>query len=328
MTLSRQPQYYTYLVQSGDSLSGILEKLYAIPPQNTARREAALSHIMALNPKIKNRNLIHPGQQIRLSALSLADMDKLCKVPQKTAPVEAVALPQTPMPITADERDAYWAMAWFEHNSQWLTAPGSVALGAGGNLFGPANNAMISQIEQLYNSYKAGQLTKGQYSYRRSQLLKEFARRVGPVEKLLFGGKTTPETIRIARAGGVPATANITRHSARLNNLAKLAKGGGVVLTGVGLYSGCVQISKADSQQEKNEIFVETLGSAAVGGVAGTVITFALVSNPVGWGVSLILAVGTTAVAYGSGKLGRYVYNKSGSKVDMVGMTKVDELCQ
>ena len=80
-----------------------------------------------------------------------------------------------------------------------------------------------------------------------------------PVEKILFGNKTTHQSIRIARAGGVPATANIDKHADRLKNLGTMSKHGGIVLVGVGLTAACMQIANTPDTKEKNEIFVETI---------------------------------------------------------------------
>jgi len=42
----------------------------------------------------------------------------------------------------------------------------------------------------------------------------------------MFGKNTTHETIRIARADSIPATANIARHADRLKSLTVVSKGG------------------------------------------------------------------------------------------------------
>lgn len=78
-------------------------------------------------------------------------------------------------------------------------------------------------------------------------------------------------------------------------------KGGGIVLTGVGLTASCMQIENTTDQNEKNDIFVETVTSTTMGLGLGVAVSLFLTSNPIGWGTALVLAVGTTAVSYGTG---------------------------
>ena len=52
-----------------------------------------------------------------------------------------------------------------------------------------------------------------------------------------------------------------------------------------------------------------------------------LISNPIGWGTALVLAVGTTAVGYMSGKIARTVYSLNGEKIDFITGTGVDSIC-
>lgn len=125
---------------------------------------------------------------------------------------------------------------------------------------------------------------------------------IGPFEKWLFGSRTTHEAVRIARGGGVPAGANIARHADKLNKLATVGKVGGYALVGVGLTASCMQIADTQDKQEKNEIFVETVASISIGLISGALVGLFLVSNPIGWGTALVLATGSAAVSYGSGK--------------------------
>ena len=89
-----------------------------------------------------------------------------------------------------------------------------------------------------------------------------------------------------------------------------------------------MQIANAADAQEKNEIFVETITSTSAGIGLGFAVGVFLVSNPIGWGSAIVLAVGSTALSYGTGKFFRYGYNKSGMQVDFVTGAGVDRICQ
>lgn len=203
-------------------------------------------------------------------------------------------------------------------------------MGSASNLLSKGNTALLDEVNQLYADYKSskGNITKGQYDYKRKQLLDTFKRNIGPAERLLFGNKTTHETIRIARSGALPASTKITHQISRLNHFASLAKGGGIVLTAVGAGVSCRQIANAQSQHEKNGIFAESVASISVGSGLAAGIGVFLVSNPIGWGTALVLAVGTTAIGFASGKGARYAYNSEFKHVDLVKATHIDQVCK
>ena len=62
--------------------------------------------------------------------------------------------------------ESFWALAWLEQNSNYLTIPGGTALGASGNLLSPANVGLINAVSDHYADYKSGGISKGQYDYR------------------------------------------------------------------------------------------------------------------------------------------------------------------
>ena len=52
------------------------------------------------------------------------------------------------------------------------------------------------------------------------------------------------------------------------------------------------------------------------------------ISNPIGWGAALVIAVGSTAISYGAGKLGRTMYDIYGNKIDIVSGMGVSKICK
>lgn len=100
------------------------------------------------------------------------------------------------------------------------------------------------------------------------------------------------------------------------------------MLAGVGIAASCREIANSDSRQEKNEIFVETVTSTAVGSAAGVAVGLFLMSNPVGWGTALILAAGSAAASYASGRGARKAYTRYGAEIDLVSGAGVDRVCR
>ena len=94
------------------------------------------------------------------------------------------------------------------------------------------------------------------------------------------------------------------------------------------LNMGCYQIANTANQHKKNEIFVETVASTLIGVASTYGIGLLLFSNPVGWGVALVLGTAAAVGSYGAGKGATMVYDKFLHKHDLVTLTGVDRLCQ
>lgn len=69
------------------------------------------------------------------------------------------------------------------------------------------------------------------------------------------------------------------------------------------------------------------LGST-VAGFGAAAVTVLLVSNPIGWGTAIVLAVGTAGASYLSGKLATWAYTAWVSPIDFVNGTGVSQVCR
>lgn len=329
MSPRNTPVYYDYIVKSGDTLSGIIHKMYGQTPSSPGYRKS-LDFVLSLNPQIKNPNRIFPGNVVHLGVIPAAAKTSTTATTSKQSGGASTKKPTSTIPthLSPQDIDYLWALSWLEHNPNSLVVPGSIIAGGASNLLSPGNTDLINKVSDLYAEFKSGKLTKGQYDSRRKTVLDQLKRNLGPTERLLFGNKTTHETIRIARGGGMPATAHIDKNFARLTKLAQFGKYGGIILTGVGVAASCAQIADTQDQHEKNEILVETVVSTAMGGVGGYFVGVFLISNPVGWGTALVLATGAVALSYLSGKGARYAYDMKGNRYDFVKGTGVGRLCR
>lgn len=326
MSVAQQPiQYLEYRVKPGDTLSFILSQFYDVN-FGSSEYKRRVAGIMELNPHISNPDRITAGDLLVLEASAGPQM---CLAPQENQPkLFKAPAPQILSSVPRDSDSDFYALSWLASNANYLTLPGSVALGGQGNLLSGGNLGLIDKVSELYADYKSGKLTKNQYDYQRRLTLDQFRKNIGPFEKLLYGEKTPHEVVRIARGGGVPATANITANTQQLKKLAAMAKHGGIVLTGVGVAASCMQIADADTQKEKNGILVETVVSTVVGGGASFLVGLFLVSNPVGWGTALVLATGSVASGYMAGKASRIAFDRSGTKVDLVEGLGISSVCR
>ncbi len=315
--MNQDVKSFEYKIKSGDTLSGIIFKMYGYG-LNDSRYSDKESYILSINPHITSPGLIRTGDILQLNTLP-----SIAKKPVPKSPGRFVT-----KQVNSQDMENFWALSWLEQNTNYLTIPGGISTGANANLLSGGNIALINAVSDHYADYKSGRISKGQYDYRRRVSLDKLKANIGPFEKWIFGKNTTHESIRIARSGGIPATENITMNANKLNRLASLGKTGGIVLVGVGLTASCMQIAKIKNTHEKNEIFVETIASTTTGIGIGAVVGLFLVSNPIGWGAAIVLAVGSAAVSYGAGKVARYSYDKSGSQIDFVSGSGIGTICK
>jgi hypothetical protein len=312
-----------YQVKSGDSLSAIIKQYHG--NISLQQQKSILNKILADNPEIKNPNVIYPGQIFALDVpQNYCAFPGLPKMPTIQADVQEVkVIKQTLQKTTVQE-------------SSLLSAIAPIMLGSGSssmmmiNQTFKTNTPLVAEMVENYNDYKANNLTKGQYDYRRNTLLNRLKTKLGPTNILLNGTKSPNEVLRISRKKGSLPTQTMTQQINRMNRLSKIASRGGIVLSVAGLGVACHQISNTDNNQTKNEILVESLGGLGGGIVFGAMsaLTVMLMATPVGWTAALVIGAGSVLSSYGAGQLAKNVYSTSGTHIDLASATKVAELCK
>ncbi len=334
---------YNYVVKPGDSLSKIIAEHYGVRPHNP-RYKFTEASVMYHNRFIQDPNKIYPGQVLRFLPVNESDPVLSCPVPEEFYQ-QLYASPETRhslepadsgylrrvryhMPVTQEEQEAFRILAWLQQNYDLLSVSSGSGFNAFGGIVSEANKAFIIEVKNLHSQYRAGHITENQYHYRRRLALQAFTRRIGPFEKLVFNGQTAREAIRINRSKAFPATKNIDHHLNRLGRFAQYAKHGGLILSVAGVGMGCYNIAQAETQRMKNEIFVETLGSTFVGGFVSLVLGIIFMSNPIGWGVALVLGTATAVGSWGAGKGLAMAYDKYFNQYDLVKASSVDQLCK
>lgn len=317
--------YLLYRVKPNDTLTKILTRYH--PTATAQELQELLATVQANNPAILDPNRIYIDQLIQIP------------VPQLYCPAP---LPENPLiSILSSEED------WFpELQARWqagnqddkdlissllpvfLLGTGSAKLSLLDNTFS-TNTPLMRALVENYEDYKAGSKSKGQYDYQRRKLLDKLTSNLGPTNFVLNGTSQPREVLRISRIKGESPTQPIQAQVRKMKQVSQLAKGGGIVLTGVGLGIACDQIKTSNSLQEKNEILVESAGSVATGVVysIGTTIGLVLLATPVGWVGALAIGVGGAIASYGGGKIARKFYSTSGNDYDFVGKIGVDQIC-
>lgn len=223
MSLTPAPRYYEYAVKPQDTLSHLVFTFYGFGP-GSAHYRSAQEFLLSLNPEVKNSDRIEVGQILRVAEYAPPSVFTRPHRPHHLLdtlqdPLLLDVLGDTPYlsaSVHPTDRNQFWALSWLEHHGNWLTVPGGIALGATENLMSPGNIDLIKKISDLYAEYQKNKITKGEYDARRKAALDQFKQNVGPMERLLFGKRTTHQAVRIARAGGIPATAHIAKHAKEL----------------------------------------------------------------------------------------------------------------
>ncbi|WP_425642363.1 LysM peptidoglycan-binding domain-containing protein [Marinomonas gallaica] len=337
-----------YYVKPGDTLSQIITSYYDIR-YGTTEYDYALLQVLFNNKHITNPNSIQPRQVISLLPMTPRYGVSMC-LEEDAAQQDFEVLRNKAMnnnsvmafrpndsatqqflssiPSDPQERDMFWTLAWLQSNYDILSTGAAATANVLGELAGEQNSSLIKEVDSLYIQYQNKKLTKSQYDYKRRQVLKNYSQRVGPVfERAVFNGQTTQQAIRINRTKALPANANILKYAGRLNELAKLASKGGLILTGFGVVKGAHDMCQADNIHEKNEIFVETLSGAIGGTLAGIGAGIILASTPIGWVGILAIGAVSALAGLGAGKQARSTYNMFGDPVDIVSLTRAQAIC-
>ena len=362
--MNQKPTKFEYKIRPGDTLSSLVLQFYMAAP-GTIRYKAIIEAIKKNNPHIEDPNFIkaedilvfptidtgldEPQQKLFSSTdypMPFRGEFNRCtpenplgrpthSVPRITTPFISAKSPTSVhhppfsnQNVDSEERDLFWALTWLASHSSEVSMPANIFAGSVENLLDKNNLDLIESVSDSYAAYRGGSMSRGQYDYARKKALDTLSNRLGPTEKWLFNGRTSKESIRIARGGGVPATQHIKANAARLAKLAKTAKYGGVVLTGVGLAASCYQVANTTGKDEKNDIIVESLASTAAGGLIGVGVGLFLVSNPIGWGTAIVIAAGSAVTAYTAGKIAKGAYDYSGRPVDLHSGLGIDRVCK
>ncbi len=309
-----------YHVRPGDNLGKIINRYHGFV--TTPQREAIISQIKIDNPGLKNPNKIYPNQLLQLS------------IPPQYC---SITSHQGSTPVLQIDKELIKPLQsqWQRSNPQekkLLSTLTPIMLGTGYasttmlNKTFTANTPLLTEMAQNYDDYRAGTITKGQYDYRRKKLVSNIKARIGPLGKILSGTRTQSEVLRISKTKGRTPTQNITRQIGRMNQLAKHAARGGVVLSAVSLGLACNDIANTTDTHKKNKILVESVGG--VFGGAATAVVIMLMFTPVGWVAALAVGTAGALGGYAAGKgMGQW-YDTYGRKVDIASATGISQLCR
>ncbi|MBX2807519.1 MAG: LysM peptidoglycan-binding domain-containing protein [Cellvibrionaceae bacterium] len=339
-----------YVVQAGDTLSDIIIAHYGIR-WDDPQYKVAEAYAVTYNSTISHPDHIRAGDTIRLMPLPkpqavdyspepqhLVDSGGYCPrqepMQHRLEPLRShdSALIRDVMPIDAEGQEMFTTLSLLQHHYDWAALPVG-ALSTFEHLTGPGNVALVKEVGSVYEAFKRGELTRGQYDYRRAKLLKQLSSNLGSLEEKILFGKPSREAIRIVnnrhlRSMGIPATANVSDYAVHLSELSRVARHGGVLLTAFGAAVACENIGDAETQKEKNEVFVEYAAGATIGTLGSIALGAVMFTTPVGWGVALVLGAATAFAGWSAGKKAKAVYSSDFQEYDLVSDLAIDKICK
>jgi len=314
-----------YRAKPGDNLTKIIQHYHPSADKNTIR--TLITQVVNDNAAITNPDRIYPDQLIRLPI-----------------PTQYHAAPNPYHRLdTLRTEDMSWFPGlerdWQRETSEGRNLMSTLAplfLGGGTTKMAmidttfKTNTPLLGEMVENYEAYKAGKKTKGQYDYRRRVLVDQLTHNLGPTNIIVNGTKPPTEVLRISNTKGTSPTAPITNQATYMRHASTVAKSGGVVLTVAGLGMACHEIGSANTRQEKNEILVESGGSVVTGLIygLGATVAVSLMATPVGWVGALVIGTTGAITSYFGGRTAKKLYTTSGSEIDFVAATGVDNVCR
>jgi hypothetical protein len=313
-----------YPVRKGDTLTKIANEQYnAFGPA----AQEKIDQIMELNPQIKSPDMIYAGHMLLLEFTT------------GNGEMEAFGLPELKQaqqnwnsrPKSDQEELAVTARA--------VTALGtaSVVTGVGGTAMGQVETVLSTNKRHYHNAaleyvrYKRGIIDKPIYDTRRRLHLGYLQDNLGPLEKPLFGNKTVFETFRMSPGRSANPTAPYLRQIDNLDKLRSRIKYGGVALDFVSLGLGIQDIRTTEDpvQKDKKAVSLATgtvasMAATAVGkriaqvGITRLVVGVALATTPVGWGMALVIGIGSIVAGEIVSHVAASVYEKHFSNIRIV----------
>lgn len=175
----------------------------------------------------------------------------------------------------------------------------------------------LKSLLRLHQQRKVGNLNDQQFKLAQEQVIRRIRKALGWTEKYLFGYKTARQALYSKHSHGFRPTQKVMEQLEHVKFLNRVTKGGGLLLTAIGLKMSCSAISAA-KQAEKTKIAYQEIGGLAGSVFAGLALTLFEVSGPVGWVVGLGLAVisGVAGSVAGT-EFGKFTYKNFGDVLNL-----------
>lgn len=282
--------YSFYEVRQRDQLFAILRSHYGVA-KFTQDKQRIVEQVKANNPQISNIDLIVPGQVIMLPDLSLLQPQRPGQTPGLSSGI-INSCSAVSSELTSMDGQTKSLMTSLDYNAIGIEAGKGFV-----EFVQKTTEAAVPAIEKValkYYQQKAGTITKGQYDYGRTKLIKEIDKSIRPLRPLISPGQATNQIIRI-KPNEIVRTQAILDEAKNLKRIAKVASSGLAIVKVVDLGVKAADFHTAANNQQRTVIVMDEALTWA-GGAAATAVCILIVGTPVGWaaiaGVIAVSAVG------------------------------------
>lgn len=333
-----EPAYW--IPEPNQSLGDLMVSVYGLYPSDGVYYQTLLDYIRTLNPLVKNQYVPLGKTVIRLVDVQTLNLDHLlCSDPSKviwqlendfrsinpTIKEVELHLPDKPKEIESF-RTLLGMLEHFEMSNN-LTG---VGIGMLGNVAGSPLQKEIKQQLVLLDQYNRKMISLQHYRALQQQGLKSMNKALGWTDKYLFGGKTAKQVLYTKESHGLKTHRKLVHALENISKLSKYSSHAGVLLTGLGIMTSCAKISSAEAAK-KTEVAYEEIGATLGGLIGGASVGFYLLTltNPLGWGVGLVLS---TVAGFGSSAatsaLANVIYQNAGDFMDLQSSALVAKWCK
>lgn len=302
-----------FIVRKGDSISKLI---------NEAKQQSLTDHgpfidqVLQDNPHIESANLIYPGQVIFIRTDlegTKALLPKVVEGIRDSAKAYSSVKPEDASVIEAIAPFAKITMDETIKHSRSSLEKAAIASRKG-----------LEELLDIHQPLRQQGFITSSHFLKRSQVIDATSRaHAGPLKRVLGKGPLT--SLRTDAMRGRTIRKSLEVQAQHASRVAKIAKAGGYVMTAVNLGMTCHDIAHAKTNGEKNGLFVETASSMGAGATVAAGVL--LVTGPVGWGVALVIGIGSGVAGWAAGRGARKVYDEYGKGYDVVGAFKVDKVC-
>lgn len=308
-TFRAEPSFW--IPEPQQSLVDVVASVYGIYPSDQKAFNSLLYYLHRLNPQVLNVNAPLGRMVLKIidlhiggpQALLSENPDEVVKHLQKQFQLQehvyqrlVANLPHKPKHI-----EAYRLTLGF------LSEVGPTSMTVGGLGMGMMQNTTSAPLQmalkdllEVHRLKKIGNLSAQQFKMRQDVIIRRIRNALGWTEKYHFGFKTARQALYSNYSHGLKPTQKVMDMLEHIQFLNKVTKGGGLLMTAIGLKMSCNAINAASATQ-KMEVTYREVGAQAFSALSGAVVGLIVATGPMGWCAGLMI---TAATSYGASFVG------------------------
>lgn len=325
-----------FVTEPQDTLHSLIQKQYGVFPYDQPLHGLLLEYLHLLNPEIfsvtqplgahipRSLNLIGPNPKNLVCSDPESVKKKIQQLIKPNGGFDRINNVSNYAPEDKESRALFEMLLRASMAQDATTSLLGGGIGAFGEIESKTHMETLQKLRILRKQHVNGAMSRQQYNQAQKEVLRQFQKKMGFMEKLVYGKNGAFGALYQSRARGIEPTPKFENGVQRMAKLSKLVKTGNVLLTGYALYDGCQQISEESDAKKKNEIAYQTLFTVIGGLAVGAIV----VTGPLGLGLATVVHVAAgISAGVASHITGTYFYDKYGEKIDLANNQVLGRLC-